>query len=46
MADDFYVDSLGWDVRTDIDPGGGYRFVTVAPAEGQVELSIEVAQNI
>lgn len=42
----FYVDKLGWEVRTDNDLGGGYRFVTVAPAGGQAELSLEVAQNI
>lgn len=40
----FYVDKLGWEVRTDNDLGGGYRFVTVAPVGGDAELSLEVPQ--
>lgn len=37
---DFYVNTLGWEVRIDQMMGDGYRFVTVAPPGGQSELAL------
>ena len=35
---DFYVNTLGWEVRIDQMMGDDYRFLTVAPVGGQSEL--------
>ena len=37
---DFYVNTLGWEIRIDQMMGDGYRFVTVAPVGGQAELAL------
>jgi catechol 2,3-dioxygenase-like lactoylglutathione lyase family enzyme len=37
---DFYVNTLGWEKRIDQMMGDGYRFLTVAPPNGQAELAL------
>ena len=41
---DFYVNTLGWEKRIDAMMGDGYRFLTVAPVDGQAELALGAAQ--
>ena len=36
----FYVDTLGFEKRTDVPFGNGYRWVEVAPADAQTTIAI------
>jgi lactoylglutathione lyase len=42
---DFYVDTLGWELRIDAPMPDGTRFVTVAPPGGQAELALAPASR-
>src|SRR4030081_2389951 len=39
-AIDFYVETLGFEKRTDVPFGNGYRWVEVAPADGVTTIAI------
>jgi catechol 2,3-dioxygenase-like lactoylglutathione lyase family enzyme len=36
----FYVDTLGFEKRTDVPFGNGYRWIEVAPAEAETTIAI------
>jgi catechol 2,3-dioxygenase-like lactoylglutathione lyase family enzyme len=39
-AIDFYVETLGFEKRIDVPFGNGYRWVEVAPADGETTIAI------
>jgi catechol 2,3-dioxygenase-like lactoylglutathione lyase family enzyme len=39
-AIEFYVDKLGFELRADVPFGGAYRWVEVAPADGETTIAI------
>jgi len=39
-AIEFYVEKLGFDVRTDLPFGNGYRWVEVAPGDAETTIAI------
>jgi catechol 2,3-dioxygenase-like lactoylglutathione lyase family enzyme len=39
-AIEFYVDTLGFEKRTDVPFGNGYRWVEVAPSDGETTIAI------
>ena len=39
-AIEFYVDKLGFELRTDVPFGNGYRWVEVAPADAETTIAI------